>query len=60
MIIVVKILIWIGHEREEFQNDGRGHGWMKIDFFRLLLHAQMTQPSNLFLYIELNLKVINF
>jgi len=31
--IVVKILIWIGHEREEFKNDGRGEGWMKIDFF---------------------------
>ena len=33
MIIVVKILIWIGHEREEFQNDGRGEGWMKLICF---------------------------
>jgi len=33
IIIVVKILIWIGHEREEFQNDGMAGGWMKIDFF---------------------------
>jgi len=48
MIIVVKILIWIGHEREEFQNDGRGEGWMKIDFFLLLLfHTKMTQSINI-------------
>jgi len=26
MIIVIKILIWIGRERKEFQNDGKGEG----------------------------------
>jgi len=37
MIIAVKILIWMGHERKELKNDGRGEGWMKIDYFILLL-----------------------
>ena len=43
MIIVIKILIWIDHERKEFQNDGRGEEWMKIELFLLHINDSINQ-----------------
>ena len=46
MIIVVNILIWIGHERKEFQNDRRVEGWMKIDFFNLFIFIFVAHTND--------------